>query len=213
VTGCLIGEGILADFSSITITTNQLHDIDRTGILVEAGVGTVEFNNVQNANFYGVGLYQANKSVVSSNTVAGLNLNPGANDAAIQVYFSNNSIVSKNTVLASPSNFVFGVWLLSSSGSSVTGNVVSDFAYGIVMQNAGSSVVQSNKLSQLLGDGIFDGSSLGGNNVTKNTVNEAAFGIFTDGTTSGDVLVPNTFFNTTTTIDPNPSQVGSPQDL
>jgi len=213
VTGCLIGEGILADSSSITITSSQFHDIDRTGIVVNSGVGTVEFNNVQNATFYGVGLYLANKTVVSSNTVAGLNLNPGANDAAIMVQNSNNTIVSKNTLLASPSFFVFGVWLLNSSGSSATGNIVSDFAYGIVMQGAGASVVQTNKLSQLLGDGIFDGGSLGGNNVTKNTVNEAAFGIFTDGTTGGDVLVPNTFYNTTTTIDPNPSQVGNPVDM
>jgi len=213
VTGCQTGEGILADSSTITITSNQLHDIDRTGIIVDGGVGTVQFNNVQSANFFGVGLYLANHSLVSSNTVATLSPFPGANIAAIELQSCSNAIVSKNTLLASPASTNFGIYLFqNSSGNSVTGNIVSDFGYGIVMQGSGSNVVQSNKFSQLSADGIYEDTSLGGNNMTKNTVNEAVFGIFTDSSVGGDILVPNTFFNTATTIDPNPSVIGTPQD-
>jgi len=213
VTGCLIGEGILADSSSVTIISNQVHDIDRTGIVIAGGVGTVEFNNVQNANFFGVSLAFANHSVVTSNTVAGLTPNPGASIAGIEVESSSNSTVSKNVLLASPSSFTIGIYLFgNASANTVTGNTVSDFELGIALQGSGSNVVQSNKVSQLSADGIYEDTSLGGNNITKNTVNEAAFGIFTDSSASGDILVPNTFFNTATTIDPNPSLVGNPQD-
>jgi parallel beta-helix repeat protein len=63
--------------------------------------------------------------------------------------------------------------------------------------------VQSNTLSDGSFDGIVDVASFGGNNITKNTVNEGPFGIFWDGS-GGDTLVPNTFYNVNTTIDPGP---------
>jgi parallel beta-helix repeat protein len=212
ITGCQLGEGIISDTSSITISSNQIHDVDRTGITITGGVATVEFNNVQNAPYYGVSIYLADKSVLTGNTVSGLNNLCCYVGAAIYVWTSSHAIVSKNTVLASPSLYNYGIWVYqNASANTVSGNIVSDVGYGFVMDGSGSNVVQSNKFSELQGDGIYEDTSLGGNNITKNTVNEAAFGIFTDSSVGGDTLVPNTFFNTLTTIDPSPAVTPNPQ--
>jgi len=216
ITGCQTGEGILSDTSTITVNGNQVHDIDRTGILIQGGVGTVENNNVQSAAFYGISMYLASKTLVTLNTVAGLTSSfQGSSFSAILVQNSSNSVVSKNTLLASPNQFgeTIGIWAYGNpNANSLLANIVSAFGYGIALQGCSNTVVQTNKLSELLQDGIYEVTSLGGNNITKNTVNEAAFGIFTDSSVSGDTLVPNTFYNTTTTIDPNPSSIGTPSD-
>jgi parallel beta-helix repeat protein len=74
------------------------------------------------------------------------------------------------------------------------------------VEGGSNNTVQNNKLSNALYDGILDEISFGGNNITKNTVNEGQFGIFGDSSVGGDTLVPNTFFNVVTTIDPGPTQ-------
>ncbi len=106
-----------------------------------------------------------------------------------------------------PPGFAIGVWVYESSSNSVSGNTASDFGYGVSLQGAGNNVVQSNRFSQLGFDGIYDESSLGGNIVTKNTVNEAAYGIFTDSSVGGDTLTPNNLYNTVVTVDPNPASI------
>lgn len=213
VTSCQTGEGILADTSSITISSNLIHDIDRTAIFVAAGVGTVQNNNVERSAIYGIALYLGNKGVVSGNTVTNVfafNL-----ESAILLQATSNSIVSKNVLLSSPASYIIGIWAYQgSSGNTIVSNSVSDFGYGIVLQGASNTVVQTNKLSELFYDGIYEDTSLGGNNITKNTVNEATYGIFTDSSVGGDTLVPNTFYNTVTTIDPTPPSVAdSPQPM
>jgi parallel beta-helix repeat protein len=83
---------------------------------------------------------------------------------------------------------------------------VSNSWWPLVVEGGYYNVVQNNTISNAVVDGILDESSFGGNNITKNTVNEAQFGIFADNSASGDTLVPNTFFNVVTTIDPGPTQ-------
>ena len=168
---------------------------------------------MQSAAIYGISLYLANKGAITSNTVA--SLTASFTEAAILLQNSSNAVVSKNTLLSSPVFTTIGVWAYQgSSANTVISNTISDFAYGVVLQGCSNTVVQSNKLSELLSTGIYEDTSLGGNNITKNTVNEAAYGIFTDGSTGGDTLVPNTFFNTVVTIDPDPpSIVDQPQAM
>jgi parallel beta-helix repeat protein len=203
-TGCAIGEGIVTDTSYVTISSNVVHDTDRSGILVLAGADSVDSNDIQNAALYGIGLYYTNETVVSSNTAANMS------QAAIWVEYSNNTVVKNNTLLSSTApgvNGAIGIWIYSSSSNSVTSNVTNDYSYGIALQGSANNVVQSNKCAQSGSDALYEDTSLGGNIVDKNTVNEAAYGLFTDSSVGGDTLTPNTFYNTVVTVDPNPASI------
>jgi len=192
------GDGILADTSYITITGSEIHDINQTAIDAYSAKYSITNNSIQRAHAYGIVLVDnANGSVVSGNDVSdGTNgiLSSGPNWGAT---------ITKNTVL---NDYYVGIWTFYAYQQTVTNNVVSNSWYPYVIRGGYLDKVQNNKFSDALYDGILDYSSFGGNNITKNTVNEAQFGIFADGTTGGDTLVPNTFYNTVTTIDPGPTQ-------
>lgn len=194
-TTCL-GDGILADTSFITIAGSEIHDVNQTAIDAYNGKYSITNNSIQRDNAFGIVLVDnANGSVVSGNNVSdGFNgiLTSGPN---------NGAIITKNTVL---NNFQVGVWVFFANQQTITQNVVSNSEWPLVVEGGTNNMVQSNKLSDARFDGILDEFSFGGNNITKNTLNEAQFGIFADGSTGGDTLVPNTFYNTVNTIDPGP---------
>ena len=192
------GDGILADTSYITITGSEIHDINQTAIDAYSAKYSITNNSIQRAHVYGIVLVNnANGSVVSGNDVSdgttGI-LSSGANYGAT---------ITKNTSL---NNFYVGVWTFFANHQTVTSNVVSNAWWPVVVEGGSNNTVQNNKLSDAIFDGILDEISFGGNNITKNTVNEAQFGIFGDSSVGGDTLVPNTFFNVVTTIDPGPTQ-------
>lgn len=195
-TTCL-GDGILADTSYATITGCEIHDVNQTAIDAYNTKYTITNNSIQRDNAFGIVLVNnANGSVVSGNNVSN-----GWNG----IYSSNGSngaLITKNTVL---NNTQVGIWLDFADQQTVTQNVVSDSWYLLYMDGGSLNIVQNNTLSNASAyDAIVDVSSFGGNNVTKNTVNEAPLGLFADGTTGGDTLVPNTFYNTVITLDPGP---------
>ena len=189
------GDGILADTSYITITGNEIHDINQTAIDAYSAKYSITKNSIQRAHTYGIViLNNATGSVVSGNNVSnGWNgiLSEGPNSATI----TNNNLLNNTQV---------GVWTSFAYHQIVTQNVVSNSWWPVVVQGGWLNTVQNNNISDALYDGILDYSSFGGNNITRNTVNEAQFGIFADTSTSGDILVPNTFDGTVTTIDPGP---------
>jgi len=192
------GDGILADTSYITITGSEIHDINQTAIDAYSAKYSITNNSIQRAHVYGIVLLNnASGSVVSGNDVSdgstGI-LSSGANYGAT---------ITKNTSL---NNFYVGVWTFFANHQTVTSNVVSNAWWPVVVEGGSNNTVQNNKLSDAIFDGILDEISFGGNNITKNTVNEAQFGIFGDSSVGGDTLVPNTFFNVVTTIDPGPTQ-------
>jgi len=197
IDGCGGGEGILADTAYITVTGTAVHNIDRTGIIADRAKTSITNNSIQHSDNYGVLLDFDNGSIVSGNTIS-----DSVNYASIVVEDgSSHAVVTKNTVVNTPT----GIWLLSGYYASVTQNIVSNATWPMVLQYAFNDIVQLNKLSEAGADGILDQNSYGGNNVTKNTVNEAAYGIFTDSTVGGDTLVPNSLYNVTVTVDPNPT--------
>jgi parallel beta-helix repeat protein len=192
------GDGILADTSYATITGSEIHDVNQTAIDAYNGKYSITNNSIQRDTAYGIVLVDnANGSVVSGNNVSegwsGI-LSSGPNVGAI---------ITKNTVL---NNFYVGVWTFLATNQTVTFNVVTNARWPLVVEEGSNNTVQNNKLNDAIFDGILDEFSFGGNNITKNTVNEALFGIFADGSTGGDTLVPNTFYNTVNTIDPGPVQ-------
>ena len=201
--GCGVGEGIISDSSFATISGNQLHDIDRTAVVVSAGKASVANNTIQATSLNGVALLAGNQTTVSGNNISGVN------QAGLLIQGNTTgAIFPKNTIAGSSSTV--GIWQAGVSSNSTTGNRVSGAGWGVVLQFCGGNIVQTNVFNGLASDGIFDQNSFGGNVVTKNTVNESAFGIFTDSSVGGDTLVPNVLFNDGVTVDPSPAVLGTP---
>ena len=193
------GDGILADTSYITITGSEIHDINQTAIDAYSGKYSITNNSILRSNAFGIVLFQnANGSLVSGNNVSN-----GASSGILSEGPNTGAIITKNTVLNNP---YVGLWIYFANNQSVTQNVVSNSEWTLVVEGGNSDTVQNNKLSNAVLDGVLDELSSGGNIITKNTVNEAQYGIFADGTTGGDTLVPNSFFNVVNTIDPGPVQ-------
>lgn len=196
-TTCL-GDGILADTSYITITGSEIHDVNQTAIDAYSAKYSITNNSIQRAHAYGIVLLNnAAGSVVSGN-----NVSDGTN-GILSSSSNSSATITKNTSL---NNYYVGVWTYFANNQTVTSNVVSNSWWPLVVEGGSNNTVQNNKLSNALYDGILDEISFGGNSITKNTVNEAQFGVFGDSTVGGDTLVPNTFFNVVTTIDPGPTQ-------
>jgi len=205
--GC--GEGILSDTSFITITSNEVHDIDLTPIQCNAGQNNIVSNNVQNGGNGIVVNNATTKTTVSNNTVSNVTSTLGYEGIGLWVN-GGEATFSKNTVsLGNLGQGAIGAYLnFSGAGTTITGNTINDLYYGVYLSESTGASVQSNAISNTSADGIVDTFSFGGNILTKNTVNEAAFGIFTDSTVGGDTLTPNNFYNVVVTIDPGP--LGTP---
>lgn len=207
---CMNTDGVVSEKSYITIISNVVHDIVISPIIVSGGRAAVTSNNTENS-LNGIVLINTDSStVVSGNTISNLIPNLGFEPVGLWVSFCSGT-VSKNTVTIGSNPFgAIGIYLPSTPGTVITGNKVNSVFYGVFLDGAASTTVQSNAVSNV-SLGIVDQFSGGGNIVTKNTVTEASSGIFTNGSVSGDTLVPNSFFDVVTTIDPNPLTIGTPQ--
>lgn len=199
------GDGFLVDTSYATITGSEIHDINQTAIDAYNAKYTITNNSIQRAGNIGIVLFNnANGSVVSGNNVS------NGSTGILDEDSGNAATITKNTVL---NNSFVGVWLYSVYYQSITQNVISNSPWPLVVGFGFHDTLQSNRISGASTDGILDYNSFGGNIMTQNTVNEAPYGIFADGTTGGDTLVPNTFFDTVVTIDPGPVTVPTPPPL
>jgi parallel beta-helix repeat protein len=199
------GDGFLVDTSYATITGSEIHDINQTAIDAFNAKYSLTNNSIQRAGAYGIVLYNnASGSVVSGNNVS------NGSTGILDEYSGNAATITKNIVL---NNSYVGVWLYDVYHQSVTQNVISNSTWPLVVGYGYEDTLQSNKISGANADGILDYNSFGGNIITLNTVNEAFYGIYADGTTSGDTLVPNTFYDTVITLDPGPVTVPTPPAL
>ncbi len=192
------GDAILADTSFITINNCEIHDVNQTAIDAYAGKYTITNNSIQRAHAYGIVLVND----AAGTLVSGNNVSDGS--TGILSEGPNSATITKNNVL---NNTYVGIWTSFAYHQIVTWNVVSNSWWPMVIEGGLSNTVQNNTVNDALYDGILDYFSLGGNNISKNSVNEAQFGIFADNTASGDTLVPNNFYDTVITIDPGPPQV------
>jgi parallel beta-helix repeat protein len=86
-------------------------------------------------------------------------------------------IATKNTFLAVPYS---GIYVTGSSFHSVTSITVNSCACAVALQNSGSNILQTNRFSEATSDAIYEDTSLDENSIIKNTVVEAAFGVFID---------------------------------
>jgi hypothetical protein len=199
------GDGILADTSYMTVTASEIHDINQTAIDAYSAKYSITNNSIQRAFAYGIViLNNASGSVVSGNNVS------DGSTGILSTSNFNAATITKNTVL---NNSFAGVYLYFAYHQSVTQNVISHSPWCLIVGFGFQDTLQNNKISDAAADGILDFNSVGGNIITLNTVNEGFFGIFADGTTGGDTLVPNSFFNVVFTIDPGPVTVPPPPPL
>ena len=199
---CTLTDGIEVDQSYVTISNNEVHDIDITPIGSNGGQVSITNNAIQNAlNGVVVGGSTA-QNVISSNTVANIGPSVGFTTPVGLWLSSSNASVKSNVVSHAPNGY--GIYTGASfAGTTITANKVSDTYVGLYADTVtANTVFQTNTISNTT-YAIADLSSGGGNNITKNTVNEASFGIY-ETTPVNDTLTPNTYYNTVVTIDPNP---------
>lgn len=188
-------DGILADTAYMSITGSEIRDVNQTAIDAYNGQYSISNNSIQRAHAYGIVLLNdATGSIVSGNNVSD-------GTSGILTESQNAASVSNNSLL---NNYYVGLWVFDAYHQTVTNNVISNSAWPLVVEYGYLNTVQNNKVSAALYDGILDEGSFGGNIITKNTINEGQFGIFADNTATADTLVPNTFYNVVTTIDPGP---------
>ena len=188
--------------ADITISNNEVHDIDITPIGTRGGQVNISNNNIQNALNGIVVSTSTAANTVTNNTISNIGPSVGFTIPVGVWLDSSNATVTKNTVSGASAGY--GVYIPASTvGTNVNGNKVNDTFVGVYLLNStGSTLVQSNTIARAT-YGILDPSTGGGNTITKNTVNEAFYGVFVGGPTT-DTLTPNTFYNVVVTVDPNP---------
>jgi Periplasmic copper-binding protein (NosD) len=194
------GEGILSDTSFITITANEVHDIDRSGIITYAGQNSITSNSVQNTENGIVAVNATTQTLVSQNAISNLTSTEGF--TTIGAWVDGGAAKITLNTIASSTVFGYGIFSEFSAGTVATGNKVNAVTYGVTLFVTSGNIVGTNTINKTH-LGLYDTSSNGGNVITKNTVNEADFGVFTDSTVGGDTLVPNNLYNVVVTVDPS----------
>jgi parallel beta-helix repeat protein len=199
---CTLTDGIEVDNSYITISNNEVHDIDITPIGSRGGQVSITGNNIQNALNGIVVSTSSAANIVTNNTISNLGPSVGYTTSVGVWLDSSNATVTKNTVSNAGSGY--GVYLPGSTlGTNVNANKLNDTYIALyVVGSTSNTLVQSNTVAHTT-YGVADLSFGGGNTVTKNTVNESYYGVYTGGPTT-DTITPNTFYNVVVTVDPNP---------
>ena len=199
---CTWTDGIEIDNSYVTISNNEVHDIDITPIGSRGGQVNISNNNIQNALNGIVVSTSTAANTVTGNTISNLGPSVGFTTSVGLWLDSSNAAVTKNTVSNAPAGY--GVYLPGSTlGTNVNANKLNDTYIALyLVGSTGNTLVQTNTVARTT-YGVADLSFGGGNNVTKNTVNESYYGVYTGGPTT-DTITPNTFYNVVVTVDPNP---------
>jgi len=172
--------------SSINGFENGLWNID--------GSGTIS-SNFFSDGLAGISYDQATAPVtISGNTFQTIGCpstcTTPSGTAIVFAAVGNSSIVN-NTIGLTPMADTGIFW---DGSATVTGNKISGGVYGMQMQNAKNSTVQSNILTNsAVGLKLIDGTA-GSNVITKNTFKYSSCGLWTVATV-GDTLTPNTYLN------------------
>lgn len=214
--GCQSGVGIFAQSgtggvgapglpSKLTVTGTSVHDYQKTGIAANepgtelyaslngvSGIGPTPFiaqNGIQIA-FGGKGTI-INNSVANHAWTGCVDLgNCPFTSSNILVFDAGVVKVTTNSLAKSQVNIYLGA-----SNSEVTTNMVidSDVFDGIAVVGDKNKIL-SNVIMNSDEAGVYVQGNL--NKVQQNTINEAACGILEDVPSSGNILTPNSFFNT-----------------
>jgi len=193
------GEGIWSDTSYITITGNDVHNLNNTGIYAAIGNNSIVSNQVAEVGF-GSWLDEVNGTVLSGNTIY------GTYTGVTLAFFDNSITVTNNTIVNSSYCAVcvnpFG-YSSTQSNNIITQNKISGGSYGVYLNGAAVGKVQSNLIDHTSTAGIYDNDdgSAGANTIKGNTVLEAPCGL-SQGSAIGDILGPNTLLGVVATTCP-----------
>jgi len=203
------GEGVIISNSWVTIDSNSIHDIDLSPIRQKGGITRITNNTLSRA-WYGIWLTDVGETWDPHNTGSTVASNhiEAFTGAGVHIDASSNVRVADNIIVNS---FGAGIWLShGSSMNDVVWNRVNDAWYGIYMGGGGPSGgqannnVQYNTIVHSFSTAIVDAYSHGGNEVTYNTINDAATGVFYY-SNDGDNFLPQTFYNTPVLVKTGPA--------
>jgi parallel beta-helix repeat protein len=196
---CTLTDGIEAENSYVTISNNEVHDVDITAIGTYGGQANISNNSMQNSQNSIVVELSAAANIVGGNVGSNLVPSPPYTQTVGIWIDTSKATVSSNTIANLVNGYAF--YLPDDTATIVTGNKANYAFVGIYLNNTtGSTSVKTNIVSSTT-YGIADTTTGGGNVITGNTVNEATYGIYDSGTV-GDTVTPNTLFNVVTTVDP-----------
>jgi parallel beta-helix repeat protein len=198
----MLTDGIEADNSYVTITGNEVHDIEITPIGATLGQASITNNTTQNALNGIVVSGGSPTNIVSGNTIS--NLTPNYGYQQIGLWISGGVATVSNNTISSAVGYSVGIYLPgTANGTKVAGNIVSAMGYGVYLSESAGTTVQTNTIRNSANDAIVDVGSAGGNIIAKNIVSEAPFGIY-ELSIGSDTITPNSYYNVVVTIDPSP---------
>jgi parallel beta-helix repeat protein len=204
--------GILIQGGGWTFENNEIDDVDRTGMRVEGGSGTVITNNTINTtDVIGWGMLLSDFGHwIENNTIITLGgsahailLNGGGNhdillntittsgSGADGILFDSsfNNRAYDNTIQVPGGNSARCMSIYSATGNQLQGNTLSDGAYGIYLEDVGSTRIGNNTVTDC-DNGIIlinsPGVQLYNNEIFDNF---PFWGIYMDTTSSGDWYV------------------------
>jgi hypothetical protein len=187
--GCQLGEGIDIENSYVTIDSNDIHDIDRNGIVQVGGSSLINNNSLANCAFssdtttFGISLSAVHSATVSLNQVSaqrGVQLIAGTSGVTVL-----SNIIGPFTTT--------GLYLDQASGNHLWLNRITASYTNLFVNRSSNNDAVSNFI-RLQTYGIVDENSAGGNSFVLNTLNEGAICLWVNGT-NNDTLSPNTFQN------------------
>jgi len=139
------GEGILSDTSFITISSNEVHNIDRTGIIAYAGQNSITSNSVQSVE-NGIAVTAATtQTVVSQNAISNLTSNEGF--TTIGLWAESGAAKMTMNTIASSTGFGYGIYSDFTAGTIANGNNVNAVTYGVLLFVASGNIVGTNTIS------------------------------------------------------------------
>jgi parallel beta-helix repeat protein len=203
--GCS-GDGVVigADNITVDLAGHSISGVNAPGTegIADDGHRGVRIQNGMIANFFlnGVGLRGAPHSAVSSLTIRKIGAGGGENDtsAGVLVKDSPNTLVTASTVANDVSAFQSdGVDVLSSAGTTVSGNRIADNAWDgmVVIASPGTRVI-GNALDGNQNQGIevnagSDGTLLAGNQARNNVSSGLVVGAVSGARIEGNTLTGN----------------------
>jgi hypothetical protein len=139
---------------------------------------------------------------ISNNNVVGIGSGDTIGTSTTGIFVggvpTGTAVISGNTLLG---QFGSAIAITQANGVSIKANHISGAQAGVALQEAQGTLIQGNIINTSYSGVVIGDNGLVGNNVvTKNTINEAACGIFKAFNSFGDTISPNAFFNVVTNI-------------
>lgn len=192
--GCNQSAAVLSEDSLISVDSNSIYNVELYAVSLVRGMGKITNNTFESCRGGGVLVSNVTGATVQSNVMS-------SHQFGVRIDNSTGTNVWTNTMGPWVGD---GVYSTNSQGTWVNGNKISATWAGIFLDGSQGDRVTGNTVIRSQTYGIGDQNSRGGNQISGNTINGARVGIFFDASTTGDVMLPNTYLNVVTTLSSTP---------